>query len=91
MSKNKSDEFRQDAVRIALISGLTRREVSVDLGVGLSMLYKWIKQFGSADAASVADAELLLENEKLRRGNRILKEEYPSWSSCFFNPFSMIA
>jgi hypothetical protein len=55
------------------------------------MLYKWIKQFGSADAASVADAELLLENEKLRRGNRILKEEYPSWSSCFFNPFSMIA
>jgi transposase len=34
MSKNKSDEFRQDAVRIALTSGLTRREVSADLGVG---------------------------------------------------------
>jgi transposase len=75
MSKNKSDEFRQDAVRIALTSGLTRREVSVDLGVGLSTLNKWIKQFGSAETASVADAELLLENEKLRRENRILKEE----------------
>ena len=78
-------------MRIALTSGLTLREISVDLGVGLLTLNKWIKQFGSAEAASVADAELLLENEKLRRENRILKEEYPSWSSCFLNPFSMIS
>jgi transposase len=29
------DEFRKDAVRIALTSGLSRRQVADDLGVGL--------------------------------------------------------
>ena len=29
------DEFRQDVVRIALTSGLTRRQVADDLGVGM--------------------------------------------------------
>ena len=90
MSKKKSDEFRQDAVRIALTSGLTLRELLVDLGVVLSTLNKWIKQFGSAEAASVADAELLLENEKLRQENHIFKEKYPCWSSGFFSPYPFI-
>ncbi len=34
----RMDEFRQDAVRIALTSGLSRRQVAEDLGVGLSRL-----------------------------------------------------
>ena len=46
MSNTKSDEFKADAVRIALTSGLTRREVSADLGIGLSTLNKWIQQLG---------------------------------------------
>ena len=75
MANNKSDEFKSDAVRIALTSGLTRREVSADLGVGLSTLNKWIQQLGAVEAVSAADADLLLENEKLRRENRVLKEE----------------
>ena len=29
----RTDEFRQDAVRIALTSGLTRKQVADDLGV----------------------------------------------------------
>lgn len=74
MSNTKSDEFKADAVRIALTSGLTRREVSADLGVGLSTLNKWIQQLGKDQAVSAADADLLLENEKLRRENRVLKE-----------------
>jgi transposase len=75
MGQNKSDEFKQDAVRIALTSGLTRRQVSSDLGVGLSTLNKWIKQIGIAETGSHVDADLLLENERLRRENRILREE----------------
>lgn len=54
MANNKSDEFKADAVRIALTSGLTRREISADLGVGLSTLNKWIQQLGAVEAVSAA-------------------------------------
>jgi hypothetical protein len=36
MAAIHSDEFKRDAVRIALTSGLTKRQVASDLGVGLS-------------------------------------------------------
>jgi transposase len=75
MSNTKSDEFKADAVRIALTSGLTRREVSADLGIGLSTLNKWIQQLGKDQVVCAADADLLQENERLRRENRVLKEE----------------
>ncbi|EOU2416353.1 transposase, partial [Salmonella enterica] len=42
MSLKHSDEFKRDAVRIALTSGLTRRQVASDLSIGLSTLGKWI-------------------------------------------------
>lgn len=42
MGMKRTDEFRQDAVRIALTSGLTRKQVADDLGVGMSTLNKWI-------------------------------------------------
>ena len=38
MGLSRTDEFRQDAVRIALTSGLTRKQVDDDLGVGMSTL-----------------------------------------------------
>jgi transposase len=44
MAKRYTDEFRRDAVRIATTSGLTRPQLSSDLGVGLSTLNKWIQQ-----------------------------------------------
>ena len=33
MGLKRTDEFRADAVRIALTSGLTRKQVASDLGV----------------------------------------------------------
>jgi len=36
MGLKRTDEFRQDAVRIVLTSGLTRKQVADDLGVGMS-------------------------------------------------------
>ncbi|MEP3685700.1 MAG: transposase, partial [Sulfitobacter dubius] len=42
MGLKRTDEFRADAVRIALTSGLTRKQVADDLGVGMSTLNKWI-------------------------------------------------
>jgi hypothetical protein len=32
----RTDAFRKDAVRIALSSGFTRRQIAADLGVGMS-------------------------------------------------------
>jgi len=75
MGLKRTDEFRQDAVRIALTSGLTRKQVADDLGVGLSTLNKWITAHRDTDVVSKEDLSLAQENERLRREVRILKEE----------------
>jgi transposase len=91
MGLKRTEEFRQDAVRIALTSGLTRKQVADDLGVGMSTLNKWIMAYRDTDVVSKEDLDLAEENERLRREIRLLKEEYPSWSSRFFSPFSVIS
>jgi transposase len=75
MGLKRTDEFRQDAVRIALTSGLTHRELADDLGVGMSTLNKWITAHRDTDVVSKEDLSLAQENDWLRRENRLLKEE----------------
>ncbi len=75
MGLKRTDEFQADAVRIALTSGLTRKQVADDLGVGMSMLNKWITAHRDTDVESKEDLSLAEENDRLRRENRILKEE----------------
>ena len=70
-----SEEFKQEAVRIALTSGLPRERVAADLGVGQSTLGKWISQYRPTDLISAPQADLARENERLRLENRVLKEE----------------
>ncbi|AFO90414.1 putative transposase [Phaeobacter inhibens] len=75
MGARRTDEFRADAVRIALASGLTRKQVASDLGVGLSTLNKWVTAHRDTKVVPDKDLDLARENERLRRENRILKEE----------------
>lgn len=75
MGLKRTEEFRQDAVRIALTSGLTRKQVADDLGVGMSTLNKWITAYRDTDVVSKEDLDLVKENDRLRREVRILKEE----------------
>jgi len=91
MATRYSGEFRCDAVRIAATSGLTRPKVASDLGVGLSTLNKWVQKHQHDDLMSGPHEDVEKENARLRKEVRLLREEYPSWSSCFFGPFPMIA
>jgi transposase len=73
--KKHSEDFKQEAVRIAVSSGLSRRRVAADLGVGLSTLGKRVCEYRPADQVSAPLADLARENERLRPENRIIKEE----------------
>lgn len=67
MGTVRTDEFRKDAVRIALTSGLSRKQIADDLGVGMATLNKWITAHRDTDVVSQENRELALENERLRR------------------------
>lgn len=76
MAKKHTEAFRQEAVRIALTSGLSRKQVAEDLGVGFSTLAKWIQRSRSMDELPPqSDIDLAKEVERLRKENRLLKEE----------------
>lgn len=75
MANGHSEEFKRDAVRIALTSGLTRRQVASDLGMGVSTLNKWIKVAQESEDASLPDSDLVREVERLRKENAVLKQE----------------
>ena len=53
-----SPEFRRDAPRLALTSGRTRRENAEDMGVGLSMLNKWVTAHRDTDVVSDKELDL---------------------------------
>src|SRR5690606_5765640 len=53
MAATHRGEFKRDAVGNALSSGLARRQVASDLGVGLSTLGKWIRAI--SDEAKMPD------------------------------------
>lgn len=73
---NHTEEFKREAVRIALTSGLARDRVAADLGVGKSTLHRWVSQYRPAELSPPSQQmNLAQENERLRRENRILKEE----------------
>ena len=75
MATKATEEFKREAVRVALTSGLPRKQVAADLGIGLSTLGKCVKRFEDEKIVPDADRELALENERLRRENKILRDE----------------
>jgi transposase len=75
MGTKRTAEFRQEAVRIALTSGLTRKQVAADFGVGFSTLSKWIQQDRKNPEKPTAQTDLERENAELRKENRLLREE----------------
>ncbi len=70
-----SEEFRREAVRIAQTSGLTRKQIASDLGIGFSTLSNWVQSMKQDGLSSAPQEDLAKENERLRSEVRLLKEE----------------
>ena len=71
-------DFENEAVRLALTSGRTQREIAEDLGVGLSTLVRWIGRSRDRAAEGTgrpAETDTAAELKRLRRENEILRQE----------------
>jgi transposase len=44
MGQQYDEEFKREAVRLALTGGLPRKQIETDLGVVFSTLNKWMQQ-----------------------------------------------
>ena len=74
-SPQRTPEFRAEAVRIALSSGLLRKQVAADLGVGFSTLSRWIQHDQRSPEKPTAQSDMEGELAALRKENRLLREE----------------
>ncbi|MEP0940438.1 MAG: transposase [Rhizobiaceae bacterium] len=64
MAHCHTDEFRREAVRIALTGGLTRKPVASDLGMGFLTLSNWRQQTRHKELPTASDIELVNEKER---------------------------
>ncbi|HCV04054.1 MAG: transposase [Pseudomonadota bacterium] len=72
--KSYSEEFKQEAVRLALESGKPKSAIAKDLDISPSLLYDWIKKYDEANAKGLTPAQLKDEKEELRRLKAELKD-----------------
>ena len=65
--KQYSEEFKQEAVRLALESGNTKAAIARDLNICVSLLYTWIKKYDEAKVKGLTPAELDSEKKQMRQ------------------------
>ena len=73
-----TQEFRDEAVRLAQTSGRSRREVASDLGIGLSTLRNWIDRRRDRQMEQPPPdrpEDMAAELKRLRRENEVLRQE----------------
>ena len=75
MASRHTAEFGQEAVRAALSSGLSRKQVAADLGVGFSTLSRWIQPERREQPGPTVQSDLEAEVTRPRKENRLLREE----------------
>ena len=75
MASRPTEEFRAEAVRVALTSGLPRKQVAADFGIGFSTLNRWIQRDRRNPEKPIIQSDLEREIAELRKENRMLREE----------------
>ena len=76
--KKYDNEFKEEAVRLALTSSGTTLEVAENLGISESTLYNWISKARRKSGANLPEkpeVNLVDELNRLRKENARLKEE----------------
>ena len=75
MASKPPPAFRAEAVRLGLTSGLPRKQVAADFGIGFSTLSRWIQQDRRNPEKPTVQSDLEREVAELRKENRMLREE----------------
>ena len=75
MAHKPTPEFRAEAVRVALVSGLPRKQGAADFGIGFSTLSRWIQQDRRNPEKPTIQSDLEREVAELRKEKRLLREE----------------
>ena len=73
-----TQDFQDEAVRLAETSGRSRREIAEDLGIGLSTLRHWIdrrRERWIEQPPRGREEDMASELKRLRRENEILRQE----------------
>jgi transposase len=70
-----TDNFKREAVRLTLTSGRTIKQISDDLGIGLSTLTRWRQKHIEADLLSSPHDDVEKELARLRKENELLRQE----------------
>ena len=73
-----TQDFQDEAVRLAETSGRRRREIAEDLGIGLSTLRHWIdrrRERWIEQPPRGREEDMASELKRLRRENEILRQE----------------
>jgi transposase len=78
LQRRFTQEFQDEAVRLAETSGRPRREIARDLGIGLSTLRHWIDRRRERQIEKPpgdGQEDMAAEMKRLRRENEILRQE----------------
>jgi transposase len=67
IKKTYTEEFKQQAVNLALESGKPKAQIARDLGISDSMLYGWIDLYQKANGSGKTVLELAEENKEIKR------------------------
>ena len=70
-----TEDFRREAVRLTETSGRKIRQVADDLGIGLSSLTRWKRQYRETDLLAGPHEDTAKELARLRKENEILRQE----------------
>jgi transposase len=68
-------EFKREAVRLVLSRGRPQAEIAEDLGVGLSLLSRWVGQYRGEEMPPEIKEDLQAELRRLRKENTVLRQE----------------